>query len=63
MPPTMLVKMKETVEPYLGALVTQAVNTVPAYFNDAQRRATRDAGTISCLDILSITNKSATAIV
>ena len=42
-----LVKMKETAEAYLGHKVTHAVVTVPAYFNDAQRQATKDAGTLS----------------
>ena len=42
-----LLKMKETAEAYLGKTVTDAVITVPAYFNDSQRQATKDAGTIS----------------
>ncbi|KAG1229815.1 hypothetical protein G6F68_019350 [Rhizopus microsporus] len=47
-----LTKMKETAEAYLGKPVTHAVVTVPAYFNDAQRQATKDAGTIAGLTIL-----------
>ena len=49
-----LTKMKETAEAYLGKTVTDAVVTVPAYFNDSQRQATKDAGTISGLNVLSI---------
>lgn len=49
-----LVKMKETAEAYLGEPVTQAVVTVPAYFNDSQRASTRDAGRIAGLDVLRI---------
>ena len=49
-----LQKMKETAEDYLGEGVTQAVITVPAYFNDAQRQATKDAGKIAGLDVLRI---------
>jgi len=49
-----LVKMKETAEAYLGEKVTQAVITVPAYFNDSQRASTRDAGRIAGLDVLRI---------
>ena len=52
-----LVKMKETAEAYLGEKVTDAVVTVPAYFNDAQRRATKDAGTIAGLNVLRIINE------
>ena len=48
-----LVKMKEIAEDYLGKKVTHAVVTVPAYFNDAQRQATKDAGTISGMHELS----------
>ena len=44
--------MKETAESYLGENVTQAVITVPAYFNDAQRQATKDAGKIAGLEVL-----------
>ncbi|HAY07126.1 MAG TPA: molecular chaperone DnaK, partial [Hyphomonas sp.] len=51
-----LTKMKETAEAYLGAKVTQAVITVPAYFNDAQRQATKDAGRIAGLEVLRIIN-------
>ena len=47
-------KMKETAESYLGEDVTQAVITVPAYFNDAQRQATKDAGKIAGLEVLRI---------
>jgi len=46
-----LAKMKETAEAYIGSKVTNAVVTVPAYFNDAQRQATKDAGTISGLNV------------
>ncbi|MFN5174580.1 MAG: molecular chaperone DnaK [Holosporaceae bacterium] len=52
-----LQKMKETAENYLGEKVTQAVITVPAYFNDAQRQATRDAGQIAGLEVLRIINE------
>jgi molecular chaperone DnaK len=52
-----LQKMKETAEGYLGEKVTQAVITVPAYFNDAQRQATKDAGKIAGLDVLRIINE------
>src|SRR6202008_3975942 len=52
-----LQKMKETAEAYLGEKVTQAVITVPAYFNDAQRQATKDAGRIAGLDVLRIINE------
>merc|ERR1719171_1492869 len=50
-------KMKETAESYLGRNVDKAVVTVPAYFNDAQRQATKDAGKISGLDVLRIINE------
>ncbi|CAN1831137.1 Luminal-binding protein [Linum perenne] len=50
-------KMKETAESYIGRPVTGAVVTVPAYFNDAQRKATRDAGTIAGLNVLRIINE------
>ena len=50
-----LIKMKETAEAYLGGTVTKAVVTVPAYFNDSQRQATKDAGMIAGLDVLRIT--------
>merc|ERR1712157_314660 len=56
-----LVKMKETAEAYLGKDVTDAVVTVPAYFNDSQRQATKDAGTISGLNILRIINEPTAA--
>jgi len=56
-----LAKMKETAEAYLGKKVTHAVVTVPAYFNDQQRQATKDAGIISGLDILRIVNEPAAA--
>ncbi|KTF78578.1 hypothetical protein cypCar_00048675, partial [Cyprinus carpio] len=49
-----LTKMKETAEAYLGEKVTHAVVTVPAYFNDAQRQATKDAGTIAGLNVIRI---------
>ena len=49
-----LQKMKETAESYLGNKVTQAVITVPAYFNDSQRQATKDAGKIAGLEVLRI---------
>ncbi|KAH9993033.1 heat shock protein 70 family [Russula vinacea] len=54
-------KMKETAEAYLGKKVTHAVVTVPAYFNDAQRQATKDAGTIAGLQILRIINEPTAA--
>src|SRR5216683_1195192 len=56
-----LQKMKETAEAYLGAKVEQAVITVPAYFNDAQRQATKDAGRIAGLDVLRIINEPTAA--
>jgi L1 cell adhesion molecule like protein len=56
-----LVKMKEIAEAYLGQSVTKAVITVPAYFNDAQRAATKDAGAIAGLDILRIINEPTAA--
>jgi molecular chaperone DnaK len=56
-----LQKMKETAEAYLGASVTQAVITVPAYFNDAQRQATKDAGRIAGLEVLRIINEPTAA--
>ena len=56
-----LQKMKETVESYLGEDVTQAVITVPAYFNDAQRQATKDAGKIAGLEVLRIINEPTAA--
>lgn len=56
-----LTKMKETAESYLGKTVKKAVITVPAYFNDAQRNSTRDAGTIAGLDVLRIINEPTAA--
>merc|ERR1711994_1243446 len=52
-----LTKMKETAEAYLGTSVKDAVVTVPAYFNDAQRQATKDAGIIAGLNVLRIVNE------
>ena len=54
-------KMKETAEAYLGEPVTQAVITVPAYFNDSQRQATKDAGRIAGLEVLRIINEPTAA--
>jgi len=56
-----LTKMKETAEAYLGQKVTEAVITVPAYFNDSQRQATKDAGTIAGLDVKRIINEPTAA--
>ncbi|MCW0182979.1 molecular chaperone DnaK [Zavarzinia sp.] len=56
-----LQKMKETAESFLGETVTQAVITVPAYFNDAQRQATKDAGRIAGLEVLRIINEPTAA--
>ncbi|GGG36628.1 chaperone protein DnaK [Caldovatus sediminis] len=56
-----LTKMKETAEAYLGEKVTQAVITVPAYFNDAQRQATKEAGQIAGLEVLRIINEPTAA--
>jgi molecular chaperone DnaK len=56
-----LVKMKETAEAYLGEKVSQAVITVPAYFNDSQRQATKDAGKIAGLEVLRIINEPTAA--
>jgi molecular chaperone DnaK len=56
-----LSKMKETAESYLGEKVTQAVITVPAYFNDSQRQATKDAGRIAGLEVLRIINEPTAA--
>ena len=53
--------MKETAEKYLGQAVTKAVITVPAYFNDAQRQATKDAGKIAGLEVLRIINEPTAA--
>jgi heat shock protein 1/8 len=56
-----LVKMKETAEAFLGQKVTEAVITVPAYFNDSQRQATKDAGSISGMNVLRIINEPTAA--
>jgi len=56
-----LLKMKETAESYLGTTIKDAVVTVPAYFNDSQRQATKDAGTISGLNVLRIINEPTAA--
>jgi L1 cell adhesion molecule like protein len=56
-----LSKMKEIAEAYLGEVVTDAVVTVPAYFNDSQRQATKDAGTIAGLNVLRIINEPTAA--
>jgi len=56
-----LIKMKETAEAHLGEKVTQAVITVPAYFNDAQRQATKDAGKVAGLEVLRIINEPTAA--
>lgn len=56
-----LTKMKETAEAYLGKTVTNAVVTVPAYFNDSQRQATKDAGTIAGLNVMRIINEPTAA--
>jgi molecular chaperone DnaK len=56
-----LMKMKETAEDYLGEEVTEAVITVPAYFNDAQRQATKDAGRIAGLNVQRIINEPTAA--
>ena len=56
-----LTKMKETAEAYLGKTVTDAVVTVPAYFNDSQRQATKDSGTIAGLNVLRIINEPTAA--
>jgi L1 cell adhesion molecule like protein len=56
-----LIKMKETAEAYLGGTVTDAVVTVPAYFNDSQRQATKDAGAIAGLNVLRIINEPTAA--
>ncbi|ORY61941.1 heat shock protein 70 family [Leucosporidium creatinivorum] len=56
-----LLKMKETAEAYLGTTVTNAVVTVPAYFNDSQRQATKDAGVISGMNVLRIINEPTAA--
>jgi L1 cell adhesion molecule like protein len=56
-----LVKMKEVAEAYLGEKVTDAVVTVPAYFNDSQRQATKDAGSIAGLNVLRVINEPTAA--
>ena len=56
-----LSKMKETAETYLGEKVTKAVITVPAYFNDSQRQATKDAGIIAGLNVLRVINEPTAA--
>jgi molecular chaperone DnaK (HSP70) len=56
-----LLKMKETAESYLGTTLNNAVVTVPAYFNDSQRQATKDAGTISGMNVLRIINEPTAA--
>jgi L1 cell adhesion molecule like protein len=56
-----LTKMKETAEAYLGKSVTNAVITVPAYFNDSQRQATKDSGAIAGLNVLRIINEPTAA--
>lgn len=56
-----LTKMKETAEAYLGKSVTSAVITVPAYFNDSQRQATKDSGAIAGLNVLRIINEPTAA--
>jgi len=56
-----LIKMKEIAESYLGREVKHAVITVPAYFNDSQRQATKDAGLIAGLDVLRIINEPTAA--
>src|SRR5271157_5613468 len=56
-----LTKLKESAESYLGQKITQAVITVPAYFNDAQRQATKDAGKIAGLEVMRIINEPTAA--
>jgi hypothetical protein len=56
-----LTKMKDTAEAFLGQQIKQAVITVPAYFNDSQRQATKDAGTIAGLEVLRIINEPTAA--
>src|SRR5882757_5320494 len=56
-----LLKMKETAESYLGITINNSVVTVPAYFNDSQRQATKDAGTISGMNVLRIINEPTAA--
>ena len=57
----MLMKMKKTAEDFLGEPVTEAVVTVPAYFNDSQRQATKDAGRIAGLEVKRIINEPTAA--
>ena len=57
-----LSKMKDTAEQYIGETVTDAVITVPAYFNDSQRQATKDAGAIVGLNVLRIINEPTAAL-
>jgi len=56
-----LMKLKEDAESYLGEAITDAVITVPAYFNDSQRKATKEAGTIAGLNVLRIINEPTSA--
>lgn len=56
-----LTKMKETAEAYLGETIKNAVVTVPAYFNDSQRQATKDAGSIAGINVLRIINEPTAA--
>lgn len=56
-----LMKMKETAEAYMNSSVKNAVVTVPAYFNDSQRQATKDAGTIAGLNVLRVINEPTAA--
>ena len=56
-----LIKMKETAEAYIGKTITNAVITVPAYFNDSQRQATKDAGMIAGLNVKRIINEPTAA--
>ena len=56
-----LLEMKETAEAYLGTTINKSVVTVPAYFNDSQRQATKDAGTISGMNVLRIINEPTAA--
>jgi L1 cell adhesion molecule like protein len=56
-----LTKMKQTAESYLGTTVKDAVVTVPAYFNDSQRKATKDAGTIAGLNVIRVINEPTAA--
>ena len=60
-PPTSLRQLKQNAERFFGAPVTQAVITVPAYFNDAQRQATKDAGRIAGLEVLRLVNEPTAA--